>query len=242
MSYGENLYKKYNYTFYKVKQILYNFLIELQHSCSFSDFSRNHPNVQIQLWCNTQNDIIELTGENQALKRAIIDLEEELGTILNIFPDQGHAQLIIKLCKCAEFPLVKILNRYNCLELPPVKYVAGRELVNLIVTPKDAGLILEDIRKEDPNALVNVLKLAPLKNAATPYPFYLPLDDLKNDLTSKQLEALKIAYNRGYYELPRKIVLEGLAQEMNIHRRTYEEHLRKAEKKLVSYLIPSLIL
>jgi len=65
---------------------------------------------------------------------------------------------------------------------------------------------------------------------------------LKNDLTSKQQEALKFAYRKGYYELPRSVFLENLAKEMNIHRRTYEEHLRKAEKKIMSYLVPSLLL
>ena len=221
--------------------MLYNFLLEIQHDCSFSKFSQVHPEIEIQLWCNTQNDIIELKGDKDALENAITDLEEELGTIINIFPDQGHAQLVIKLCKCAEFPLDKILARYNCLELPPVKYFAGREIINLIVTPEDSGLILEDIRKEDPNSQVNVLKLAPLKSATTPYPFYLPLDDLKKGLTSKQLNALKLAYNKGYYELPRMVFLEKLAEEMNIHRRTFEEHLRKAEKKIMGHLIPSLM-
>lgn len=222
--------------------MLYNFLLEIQHDCSFSNFSQNHPEIEIQLWCNTQNDIIELKGDKNALEKAITDLEEELGTVINVFPDQGHVQLVVKLCKCAEFPLDKILDRYDCLELPPVKYFAGREILNLIVTPEDAGLILEDIRKEDPSAQVNVLKLAPLKNAGNPYPFYLPLDDLRKSLTSKQLESLRIAYNKGYYELPRMVFLEKLAEEMNIHRRTYEEHLRKAEKKIMGHLIPSLML
>jgi len=114
--------------------------------------------------------------------------------------------------------------------------------VNLLVTPEDAGLILEDIRREDPDAKVNVLKLVPLKGTDNPYPLYLPLDDLKASFTDKQLEALTHAFKKGYYELPRMVFLENLAKEMKIHRRTYEEHLRKAEKKIMSYLIPSLML
>ena len=222
--------------------MLYNFILEIQHDCSFSVFSQNHPKIEIQRWCNTQHDIIELKGDKSDLEAAITDLEEDLGSVITIFPDQGHVQLVLKLCNYDVFRLDKIFNRYNCLELPPVKYFAGREICNLIVTPEDAGLILEDIRKEDPNAKVNILKLAPLKSATEPYPFYLSLDNLKNDLTSKQQEVLKLAYTKGYYELPRSVFLEKLAKEMNIHRRTYEEHLRKAEKKIMSYLVPSLLL
>ncbi|MHA2139728.1 MAG: helix-turn-helix domain-containing protein [Candidatus Hodarchaeales archaeon] len=222
--------------------MLYNFILEIQHDCKFSVFSQNHPKIEIQRWCNAHNDIIELKGGKIDLEAAITDVEETLGSVITIFPDQGHVQLVVDLCYYDVLRLDKIFNRYNCLELPPVKYFAGREISNLIVTPEDAGLILEDIRKEDPSAKVNVLKLAPLKSATEPYPFYLPLDNLKNDLTSKQQEVLKLAYTKGYYELPRSVFLENLAKEMNIHRRTYEEHLRKAEKKIMSYLVPSLML
>lgn len=222
--------------------MLYNFLLEIQHDCSFSQISQNHPQVEIRMWCNTQHDILELRGEPPALERAITTLKEELGTILRIFPEHNHIQLVFQRCKCAKFPLSSIFDRYDCLELPPIRYIAGRETVNLLVTPEDAGLILDDIRKEDPAARVKVLKLAPLKISFNPYPLFLPLDDLKNSFTAKQLKVLTKAYNKGYYELPRKVFLETLAEDMNIHRRTYEEHLRKAEKKIMSFLIPTLIL
>jgi predicted DNA binding protein len=216
--------------------------LEIEHDCSFSDFSQNHPKIEIQLWCNSHHDILDLKGEDLELEKAIIDLEEELGKITKIYPGQGNVQLVFELCECSKFPLNPIFDRYDSLELPPIKYFAGREIVNLLVTPEDAGLILEDIRREDPDAKVNVLKLAPLKDADTPYPLYLPLDNLKTSFTEKQLKALTHAYKKGYYELPRAIRLENLAEGMEIHRRTYEEHLRKAEKKIMSYLIPSLLL
>ncbi|MFX1514028.1 MAG: helix-turn-helix domain-containing protein [Promethearchaeota archaeon] len=222
--------------------MLYNFLLEIQHDCPISKFSQNNPHVEIQLWCNTNHDIVELRGETKDLDKAVLDLEKDLGTIIKIFPEHNHVQLVFQFCKCTEFPLNPILKKYNCLELPPVKYLAGREIMNLVVTPEDAGLILEDIRMENPDTKVNVLKLAPLKTFENPYPLYLPLDELKSTFTPKQLEALTLAFNEGYYELPRMTILETLAKEMNIHRRTYEEHLRKAERKIMGFLIPSLLL
>ena len=222
--------------------MLYNFMLEIQHDCPFSQFSKNHPQVEIRMWCNNQHEILELRGDSSALENAITDLEEELGTILRIFPEHNHVQLVFQLCKCNEFPLDSIFDRYDCLELPPVRFISGREILNLLVTPEDAGLILDDIRKEDPDTRVKVLKLAPLKNSFNPYPLYLPLDDLKNSFTKKQLQALTKAYNKGYYELPRKVILETLAKEVKVKRKTFEEHLRKAEKKIMSFLIPSLIL
>ncbi|MHA2296134.1 MAG: helix-turn-helix domain-containing protein [Candidatus Hodarchaeales archaeon] len=222
--------------------MLYNFLLEIQHDCPFSRFSQKHPKIEMQLWCNAQNDILELRGEKNILGKALKDLDRELGTVVKIYPEPDQVQLVLRRCKCNQLPLSPIYNKYDCLELPPVKYFSGREIVNIIVTPEDAGKILEDIRKEVPGARVKVLKLAPLKITDNPYPLYLPVDELKGNLTVKQLQALKIAFKKGYYELPRNIILEELAEEMEIHRRTYEEHLRKAERKVMTLLMPSLML
>jgi predicted DNA binding protein len=223
--------------------MIYNFLLEIQHNCPFSKFSQNHPQIEMLLWCNShQHDILELRGEKIALEKAITDIKNELGIIIRIFPKHNHVQLVIKRCECDKIPLTSIFKQHDCIELPPVKYFAGREIYNLLVTAEDAGLILEDIRKEDPTARVNVLKLAPLKDAFNPYPLFLPLDSLKESFTARQLQAITSAYNKGYYELPRSVLVDTLAEEMKINRRTFEEHLRKAEKKIMSFLIPSFFL
>ncbi|MHA2112737.1 MAG: hypothetical protein ACW98W_14745, partial [Candidatus Hodarchaeales archaeon] len=64
--------------------MLYNFILEIQHDCSFSVFSQNHPKIEIQRWCNTQHDIIELKGDKNDLEAAITDLEEDLGSVITI--------------------------------------------------------------------------------------------------------------------------------------------------------------
>lgn len=226
--------------------MLYNFILEIIHqrtsSNSFHRLSLDHPDVTIELWCNNQNDIIELKGTKDALDNAVLDLEKNFGHVVKSFPERAHVQLVVKLCKCTEFPLDAIFTKYDCLELPPTKYLAGREIKNLIVTPDDTGRILDCIRKEEPAiAEVNVLKLAPLKTTGGSYPFYLPLSELKTALTDKQQLALSTAYKNGYYDIPRAIPLKALAEEIAISRRTFDEHLRKAEKKVMSFLVPAIL-
>ncbi|MHA2175698.1 MAG: helix-turn-helix domain-containing protein [Candidatus Hodarchaeales archaeon] len=223
--------------------MLYSFLISIQHDCPFAKFSRAHPEVEIHLWCNhSQYDILELQGEPNALENAINDVKKALGSITKIFPEQNHIQLVLKRCECISFPLAPVYERHDCVEILPIKYLGGHEVIHLIVTAEDAGLIVDDIRKNDPLANVEVLKLAPLKAKDNPNPLLLSLDNLKHDLTSKQFKAITYAYKAGYYELPRAVRVDSLADEMNIHRRTFEEHLRKAERKIMRSLIPSLIL
>ena len=54
-------------------------------------------------------------------------------------------------------------------------------------------------------------------------------------LTSQQKTAVELAINRGYYDYPRKVRLEELAKMMKVSYSTFQEHLRKAEQKLLPY-------
>ena len=56
-------------------------------------------------------------------------------------------------------------------------------------------------------------------------------------LSKSQKEALEIAYRNGYYSYPRKITLEKLAKIAKIGTSTFQEHLRKAELKLLPVII-----
>ena len=53
-------------------------------------------------------------------------------------------------------------------------------------------------------------------------------------LTDRQREVVTEALERGYYDWPRKITNEQLAAELEISRATLHEHLRKAERTLLS--------
>jgi hypothetical protein len=59
-------------------------------------------------------------------------------------------------------------------------------------------------------------------------------------LTAKQAEALRVAFERGYYRVPKRISTEEIAQQVRVPRTTDEEHLRKAESKVLSAIAPYL--
>jgi len=65
-------------------------------------------------------------------------------------------------------------------------------------------------------------------------------DAVFSNLTQKQVDALLVSYNHGYYRIPRKSSLSSIARNRRVARTTFEEHLRKAENKLVTNLIPYL--
>lgn len=55
-----------------------------------------------------------------------------------------------------------------------------------------------------------------------------------SSLTERQREVITEALSRGYYDWPREITNEKLAEELKISRATLHEHLRKAERTLLS--------
>jgi len=52
-------------------------------------------------------------------------------------------------------------------------------------------------------------------------------------LTTKQLDAMKLAISRGYYQLPRKTEIKHLAKELGIKRVAMQERMRRAERAIM---------
>jgi predicted DNA binding protein len=56
----------------------------------------------------------------------------------------------------------------------------------------------------------------------------------QSTLTQKQLEALRLAIQSGYYEMPRVVQLQVLAKELGIKRVAMQERIRRAEKAIIT--------
>lgn len=59
---------------------------------------------------------------------------------------------------------------------------------------------------------------------------------LENALTDRQATALRMAYFAGYFEWPRPVTGEEVAESMDIDRSTFHQHLRVAQRKLLESL------
>lgn len=56
-------------------------------------------------------------------------------------------------------------------------------------------------------------------------------------LTARQREVLELAYERGYYDVPRGASSEAVAAELGVDDSTVAEHLQRAERNLLSTLL-----
>ena len=60
------------------------------------------------------------------------------------------------------------------------------------------------------------------------------------ELTKNQKKAMEMVINAGYYDYPKKVKMEKLAERMNISYSTFQAHLKKAEGKIVPFIYKEL--
>ena len=92
----------------------------------------------------------------------------------------------------------------------------------------------------DRKPLMEILKvpvfLAKLKSIQNIKLAEIYLPQIYPQLSPKQKQALELAVKEGYYDYPRRIYLEKLAKIGKVKRQTFQENLRRAEKKLIPFL------
>lgn len=62
-------------------------------------------------------------------------------------------------------------------------------------------------------------------------------EDLLSPLTDRQLEVFQVAVEEGYYDVPRRATHKDIAATLDCAPSTVDEHLRKAESRVVSGLV-----
>ncbi|MFB6254679.1 MAG: helix-turn-helix domain-containing protein, partial [Halobacteriaceae archaeon] len=129
--------------------------------------------------------------------------------------------------------LEKYLKQYNCLSLPPLTYRDGTLFARVIaLSEQQLTKVYHDLNDEHP---VQVDAKREIESIAPDVPL-LMLDSALPNLSNRQREALRTAIEGGYYEIPRETTTEEMATELGISRRTFEEHLRRAENQIVKNL------
>lgn len=109
---------------------------------------------------------------------------------------------------------------------PPLEVGGGKIKFSFLGSEKQVKTFMERI--DDIGIRYRVVLLADANFSPTS-----PL----SQLTEKQREVLLAAYRFGYYEVPRKITSEQLANKLGLGDSTVVEHLRKAEQRLLANLL-----
>jgi len=103
------------------------------------------------------------------------------------------------------------------------------------VSEKETKKIFRDLSHLGP---VEILQKKVVPEKSIRDTFVISVSSIFSELTEKQVDALVAALDYGYYQVPKKITAEEIAREFSLTRTTYEEHVRKAESKILHAIAP----
>lgn len=137
-------------------------------------------------------------------------------------PTEGSAYLksgVHSKCICPVF------ENYDCI--PKIEAVRDGAIVMVLTLPTREQLreILADLEAVEASVSVDWLVQGSDREATT--------EINVDEITDKQLEALELALDAGYYETPRQTDLGEIADELDISESAASQRLNAAETKLV---------
>lgn len=108
----------------------------------------------------------------------------------------------------------------------PFRFVAGRFKITLLGNQKQIQRFLGQIEEHGLSYKVNSMMNASFSPDS-------PLDSL----TEKQRLVLVSAFRLGYYDIPRKLDTDRLADKLSLVNSTVVEHIRKAERRMLAEML-----
>jgi len=207
----------------------------------FTDLTRRFPSTSIFIWCNRENDVIEIVVRNP--EEYPLVLEEfrawPISGVIEEISDEHRLYLNLHTCDCMKHnTIVRHIGKLNILNIFPNMIENGWAYHRLIVFKHEA---LEELltRLENAGRFCKILRKVPLDGFVSSS-LTMSADAILSGLTDKQMEAVLTAHRHGYYNLPRLSDVQTIAAKEKVPRTTFQEHLMKAENKLVNALVPHL--
>ena len=211
---------------------LYEATLRVAHDSAYAELTRGR-DLRLEMWCNDHCDMIRATGNDCDV------LADRIGPVVGVqdtYRTDETLVLITDDClRTHQEPLIEAyLGDHGCLWWPPQRYEHGQLLVQVLAFSEDS--LTELYQQLVENFPVTVES----KRRRT----HEVLDDtvgrsgsLTAELTDRQAEALHAAYEHGFYEIPREHTSAEIAETLGLGRRTFEEHLRRAEGKIVGGVV-----
>ena len=226
---------------------VYEIAYKLQHDCPYNDLSRNLPEITFAHWCNRDRDVIEISWEDEELpnfeelQKNLRNLERSLSVkIVRRSFGANSAQMVVQSCHCNGIrrSVSPLIEKYNSLAMQPIFYKHGWEWYRILAfRQKDIRGLFNEL-EEFTNA--QIISRRTIGGTAVREAFMISPNSLLGGLTKKQSSALITALSRGYYEIPKKVSTDEIARSLELPRTTFEEHLRKAESKVMKAVAPLL--
>jgi len=214
---------------------MYEAIFEISGGVAYEDATKG-TDANVELWCNDHCDLLHIgSDQDEAVKDEIEAVVGVKDTITR------GAEYIIITDECLKPHTQDNIETYlaanECLLLPPLRYERGAKLCRVLAL--DPANLTTFYREVNERYRVTVRSKREITTIDREHPL-LSLHSAIPTLSDRQREAIVAAHEAGYYAIPRETTTTELSTELGINRRTFEEHLRRAENKLVGKLVEQL--
>lgn len=207
----------------------------------FTDLTRRFPSTSVFIWCNRENDVIEVVVRSPEEYPVVMEQIRGLHfhDVIEEVSDERRLYLSVHGCRCMDQnTIVRHIGDLNLLNIFPNMIENGWIYHRLIVfRHRDLQELLK--RLEGGGRLCKILRKTPIDGFVSSS-LTISAEALFSSLTERQMEAVLAAHRNGYYNLPRDADVKAIAAREQVPRTTFQEHLMKAENKLVGALIPNM--
>ncbi|EMA51914.1 helix-turn-helix domain-containing protein [Halococcus thailandensis] len=121
--------------------------------------------------------------------------------------------------------LMSVAQKYALMIVPPLAFVEGGLRITVVGTHEMLQQALEELPEETRITVEQVGEYSPDER------------NVLSLLTDRQLEVFETAVENGYYEVPRQATHEDIAGTLDCAPSTVDEHLRKAESRILTSLV-----
>ncbi|MFW9966940.1 MAG: helix-turn-helix domain-containing protein [Candidatus Thorarchaeota archaeon] len=216
---------------------LFEVVFRVKYDNPLSKITIDRPSVKIFQWCNDKHDIMELVLQKKEDYGRIRNDISKAVEIVEEIHNGANTHVITQMCACGGPGTVQnYLGDPSLLLIPPIAYENGWEHLRLIAFKhENVKKLLSKLSRD--GFEVEIIRKKPFDGYIASS-LTLTTDALFSGLTEKQVHALLTAYAQGYFRFPRGSDLQTIASKEKISRTTFLEHLKKAENKIITALIP----
>ena len=167
-----------------------------------------------------------LEGEKENTKKFIEEFKKDK-SLKKIEVNEDQVLTLNVLNKKDYSIYASVFDKRIIYTKPVIQHVDGYETWELASWDKKTLIKIMDI----PYFKMEILSIKKIKGVN----LFLP--QIQPNISEKQMKALQIAIKNGYYKFPRKTNLNKLAKIEKVSKQTFQENLRKAENKLIPFLV-----
>ncbi len=209
----------------------------IRYKYPFIEMSGKYPGTKISMWCVWNREMLHVPLKHEDLMGELEKYASSIGRKVEGYKPTNDGLVMTMTCTCDILESMwNVIERNHGVVLHPAVYLDGWGYFKLIsFNEEDTKSLFSELTETGENELLGK-KLVHMDAV----PSTVWVESFFSKLTEKQMEALVKAFDYGYYASPREVTTDSIASSLGVTRSTYEEHLRKAENRIMEAMVPYL--